>query len=270
MIILCHYEGNYEWMDGPGRICLESIKKHNPKARLVVFTDKAPPNLPGEVVSCDQYAQLSKEVHTVYKPMGPNPGEWEWRCLNRWFLYAIFCTERHIGQIYSQDLDVLCFCDVEKENKKWELGADISCCHVLNDSACYTMGQCYIRDTRWLLEFTYWTGWLFQNPESKDWFKIYEQGKGIVNDMTLWTQFIQSKGIPCNDLDEIRQGSGWDANLALWKPDWHHNDEGKVITFEGGKPYGNRHGRRVRLNNLHCWGPWKHRVEELWLSSLAS
>lgn len=241
--------------------CVKSIKTHSPDCRIVRFGNKKPIECPYEFEPLDRWNRSSGTFSSVFETHQKYDRWCILRAINRWLVFYDYCLEKGIREFFTLDSDVLIFCDLDRMNQLWS-EAPISVQYVPSCTLS-TLGCSYIRDIRVIAEFRTWLMKLYQDK------KALERFGGDDCDMGLWTDFLRTNlQWKWNDLYQPREGTVFDCNLTL-TDGWKAENGSKAFVWKNHKPYAVYKGQEVQLNSMHCWGPWKTRMEELWRRSIS-
>jgi hypothetical protein len=246
--------------------CVESTRKHSPDSRIIRLGD--PTSIKG---ICEFYPE--EDYHRTYDDFVKNyehhcelPDFCVFRSVGRWMMFRDFCREKGIDEFFTMDCDVMVFCNLEEENKRY-FSPYLSCMNPNRSFGCLTLGCSYVRNLGLLDSFIDWTLDLYRNKSSETWKDITQYN---VSDMELWTWFLRlHPEWIWNDLCEIKDGGTFDPNLCIVSG-WDNDGVSKSIQWTGGKPIGRYAGLDTGLKCLHCWGIWKYRMEALWKLCLSS
>lgn len=240
--------------------CVKSINAHSPGARIVRFgTEKSIKGL-CEFEPISRWTRSSATFSSVYVHHHPCKPWFTLRSINRWFVFYDYCLANGIKTFFSLDSDVLIFGDLDKTEKVW--GETPISVQYVSSCTMSTLGCCFIRDISIIADFGAWLMQLYQTK------KVVERLGGDVCDMGLWTLFLRDRPEwRWNDLYQPREGTVFDCNLTL-TDGWKAENGSKAFVWKNHKPYAVYKGQEVQLNSMHCWGPWKTRMEELWRRSI--
>lgn len=237
-----------DWNDSL-QICVASLRRKNRKNLITVFGDSRTAKGDYKRESIWTYTDKIFESFLDYHYTGQNSCAREWFCIMRWFVIWEYCRRHGINEFLFCDSDVLVFSAADEIlPKEFDYG--------------WTSGISVFNRIKPLQEFCEWlpSALTEQFKEPGDW-----------NDMTLWQQFAVHHCTSRNV--KFFNQPDWDyavdPNLSL-TDGWDGNGDGKLIQFDRQGPWGTFENRKVRLHNLHCWGPFKQQMKDLWMKSLAA
>jgi len=200
----------------------------------------------------------------LYDHLSTNPEFIEKFCFLRWFAVRTMMERANLDRIFYADSDVMLYCDVTEENKKFEQ-FDMTLVHRCCGSTSFMSKESLSTFCDYMLdiykekeEFAY--GDLlnkFSNmrKHNKD---------GGVCDMTLLDRFHyeDSKGGgPCRigEMTHVIEESTYDHNINTDEGIYDHDGRSKNIVWKDGNPYcyNKNLKREIRFNALHYQGPAK-------------
>lgn len=233
--------------------CLESIKTHSPTALIKLLTNH------------DCTVGSAHEFVMVYQHHSGNPDHFECACIARWFAYYDYCQAHGIKDFFTCDSDVLVFCDLDHAaNAYRQFDLTVSKGSEEYRGQCWSVGEMFIFNLDALKEFLKFVLWIYWHPDSH--YSKHLFASGSVNDMVLWTEFLRQDGrFRFADTSSGKPGMAFDHHLCVID-DWDNDGTSKKLRWENHQPhcFNTTLNRDVRLLSLHCWGPWKTRMQELW------
>lgn len=258
-IIIIH-QGNPFYLS----TCIHHAKVYNPNNKIYLLGDESNRHLADEQVShvliSDYYTQ-AEAFEPLYRHQTTNPYHYNLFCFQRWFLLKEFMEAMHFEHVFVCESDELLFCDVEKENIIY-LNVDFT---ILNDHLANSILMSYPG----IVKFTEFLTSAYSDTELKSTIdKLYQtrfyKGKrvymGGIDDMTLFSLYIQQHNGQIPDLGSPINGSCWDTGI--------HHDTGflmengiKKITWIDDLPYATyKNGEKVRMLGIHFLGG--HKMKE--------
>lgn len=241
--------------------CTNSIATHSPGSRIIVIGR----GVKGmDFVPQDNFLTEYKKFLPHYSHHSPNSREFELICLRRWFVILEYTRTIEMDQFIQLDSDVLCFCDFRS------LADEIRKATIWSPHASFTG----IFDRHGLAMFCKAINWMYQHRESKaykrleDKYRAHSTCTGI-SDMTLMEWFMSTRK-HLNLCDYTKRTDVIDTNICQTH-DFMSDGDRKRLFFLNGYPYAvARDGRIVRMNTLHCWGPYKQKMSTIWQRSRES
>lgn len=243
------------------RLCVESIRTHSPASKIIII-GKGVRDF--EFVPEDNFLQQYNQFLPHYVHMSPNGVDFELRSIRRWFVINEYVQTIEMDQFIHIDSDVLCFCDFHK------LLDEIKKSDIWSPHASFTG----VFDRHGLAMFCKAILWIYQHKESKAWKTMSARYTGRnsctgVSDMNLMDWFMSTRKhlSLCNPAE---RGDIVDANICLPQGLLADGDR-KRLFFLDGLVYGVAANERVvRMNTLHCWGPYKRKMRKIWERSRQS
>lgn len=237
------------------RYCLESLRTHSPASKVTIIGEDVSGH---EFVSEAPYLEAYNRFLPTYEHHSPNPPHFELLCLRRWMVINEYIRAMGIEECVSFDSDVMCFCNLKE---------------TLTSSVPITFYSyqafAWIKGREGLGEVVERILWIYANKDSQEWKALLsevESGKRpSICDMSILELFMANQ--PYRDLGfESPHGrcSVFDRNICETFNFMVQGDR-KRIFFYDGHPYAITTARNiVRLNTVHCWGPYKRRMDTIW------
>lgn len=114
--ILVFHRGNAVYLE----CCLNQAKKYNPDSRIILLGDSSNAQIKmAEHYNADDFLG-AKEFKPLYKHCSFLSYDFEWVCIERWFAIRDFVRATGINRFLHIDTDVLLFCNVTEEAKRFE------------------------------------------------------------------------------------------------------------------------------------------------------
>lgn len=257
----CGFPG-YELLEGVWReclkLCVESIHVHSPSSRIVIIGDKVKDF--DYVPQANFLSQYNKLV-PYYEHFSPNSPDFELRSIRRWFVINEYVQTIEMDQFIHLDSDVLCFCDfsrLENEMRKTS---------IWSPHASFTG----VFDRHGLAMFCKAILWIYRHKDSKAWKRMRDRyiAKASctgISDMNLMEWFMSTRK-HLDLCDWATRTDVIDTNICHCLGYMVDGDR-KRLFFLNGFPYAVAvDGRIVRMNTLHCWGPYKDKMAVIWKRS---
>lgn len=208
-----------------------------------------------------------EQLRKVFRHRSPNDFQFEWRSIKRWIIFRDYCLQHDLKQFFTMDSDVLLFCNVDKQAGFWgESEMSLFNPH----PGAMSVGSVFFHTLRPLEMFCGWLQCVYEGHDQGAYDFLYANHPNIT-DMALWNVFLmRHPEISHNFLDHPRNNKAFDSNLCVFDGGWENDGTSKVIHFKQGYPWARCNGSKVRLNCIHCWGKWKHRIDELYQQAIAS
>lgn len=238
------------------RYCVESLRVHSPRSRVIIIGENVPDF---ECVNEQPYHEAYDKFLPTYVHHSPNPPDFELRCLRRWMVIAEYVRTTDIKEYVCFDSDVMCFCDLS-ETLKTDQQFSFYSPHA---------SFAWVHDRQGMEHFVEKILWVYANKDSAEW-KAMENDflynrRPVVGDMNMMDWFMSSQ--PSQHLGLVSphgRQDVFDRNICETFDFMAHGDR-KRIFFLDGQPYALTSTRHVvRMNTLHCWGPYKPRMDEIW------
>lgn len=234
--------------------CLESIRVHSPGSRVMLLGNEL-----GELPHYDSkdYLKRFEEFEPHYEHHSPNPRYFEIRCIRRWFAICEFVRTTDMTEFICIDSDVMTFCDYgsliqeAKQSPLWSPHASVV----------------WVFDRHGLEEFCDYIMDVYVHKDGPEWQRMLsdfnEHRCAVIGDMNLIEGFMRDRP-HLNFCDAKTRDNVIDGNICVTRGFMADGDR-KRIFFWDGFPYAMTDRRTVvRMNSLHCWGPYKPRMEEIW------
>ncbi|MDO4582962.1 MAG: hypothetical protein Q4D62_02555 [Planctomycetia bacterium] len=263
-IIVVH-QGN----SPPLEICLRQARKSNPQARIVWLHGAS--DHPLDFVECHSFqnSDLFQEVpffHSIYQHFSSsNSLEAERFCMSRWLIVRNFMRREKLTRCLGIDSDVLLFCDVREEARRFEPYA-MTFAHW---NATQNLIHCnFIQNVAALESFTEYMLQVYQNQDLLERVKQTSHKKGNryrVSDMSLFYDW--SCHVPfrfCFYEDFYVDGIFFDSCI-----DFTHDFQAsrylpgifrpfKRITWRNERPYATlKNGLQAPMKTIHYHGDLK-------------
>jgi hypothetical protein len=196
---------------------LSQSRAYNPDVNIYLIGDRKTNkfNRIVEHVDYKNHSKSANEFKRYYKHLSSQPYSLELFCFQRWFIINEFVREKNISKWFAVDSDVMIFCEVEKEMKKFSdydlmliseksAGHSIWTKDILDEFCCFLMSA--YRDKN-------------KNYERMVDHYQYLQDRGMkggVCDMTAIGLFVQEvkKNKKIGFLTDIVDGSAYDSMLS--------------------------------------------------------
>lgn len=205
----------------------------------------------------DSFFDSVWDFKNKYVHLSTNDAGYEVICIVRWFIINDFCKRHNIDKFFYCDSDVMLYCDITEEQKKF---ADYRCTMTHNISA----GITFINDLRVLDEYhdlckrVYSKEDKFNFNKCKQHFENLQANNraGGVCDMTLWSIY-RNIGNPGDygETSAIINDSTFDHNIN--GDDGYETENGiKKVYWKDNKPYCKKIwlDRLIRFNCIHFQG----------------
>jgi len=257
-IIFFHY-GTSDYL----KYSIKSAKKNNPNSRIILLTNQENHSisLPDgcEKHLLDDYSDGYNKFVDVYEHLSTNDKFYEFICFARWFVIHEFVVRHNIPRFFYADSDVLLFCDIEEEAKKFE-----TCKFTVTN--CVSAGITFVNDVDVLKQYcdlcmnVYTRKDMFSYDRvSFHYMLLQKNGRaGGVSDMNLW-DIMRRDGMNnpgmVGETSSIINGSTFDHNIN--QSDGYEMENGmKKITWKKGIPYVKNTwlDKDIRFNCLHMQG----------------
>lgn len=240
--------------------CLESIKVHSPRSRVILIGSDL-----GDLLhyNCADFLKRYEEFVPLYEHHSPNPEWFELRCIKRWFVTAEFLRTTDMKDFIALDSDVLTFCDYHdliaeaRTSPFWAPHASVA----------------WIFDRHGIEEFCDYIMETYRNKDGAEWQRMLADYRGhqkaVVGDMNLIEGFMRNRTFANLSVPHGRDNV-LDLNVCLTDGFMADGDRKRLFWLDG-RPYAMTDRRAiVRMNTLHCWGPYKPRIGEIWKRSRES
>lgn len=200
----------------------------------------------------------------LYDHLSTNPEHIEKFCFLRWFVVRTFMRKFNFDRIFHADSDVMLYCDVTEENKKYEQ-FDMTLIHRACGSTSYMSVDSIDRFCNYLIGiYRDKTSFAYDELRAKFNNMRKHNKDGGVCDMTLLERFHYEDtagGGPCRigEMSHVFGDATFDHNINVDDGVYEHNGQHKSITFKDGIPYcfHKNLNKQVRFNGLHFQGPAK-------------
>jgi hypothetical protein len=238
-------------------VSVQSIRKSTPSIDVVVVGDNRDIEKFGaKFVHFKDYYKTAARFEKVYVHGGNLPEEWQRFTITRWLILADYVEKSKIKEpIFTCDHDVISFADWTKEGYRYK---DADYTYSLVDNFHYSACEGFVNNANVLRAFSEFIIKYFQDGR-------HPAGHEM-NDMHAWRKFsvANPKFKWANTIDVV-DGAIMDRNVADIYRNYENDGKTKLITFEDGRAYclDTKTGNRVRFLSLHCWGPWKNRMQYL-------
>ena len=184
--------------------------------------------------------------------------------IKRWFYILEFVKRNNITNFMCTDWDVVFFCDIDKEGKRFKR-YDFT----VNNKI--SLGLSFWNNTIALQDFVRFILRVYSNQKSTEAIRVlshYENRRkakkpGGVCDMTFAGRFASDSGYKTIDTYDIHDNSIFDNNIKIvdgWQADKMSGL--KNIFFENGNAYcfNTKSKTNVRFNCTHLFGGYKSRI----------
>lgn len=205
------------------------------------------------------------EFTRLYDHLSTNPKNVELFCFVRWFAIKKFMEVFEYDRIFYADTDVMVYCDVTEEEKKYEQ-FDMTLIHRCCGSTSFISKTAINDFCSFMLD-------IYRDKEGHSYGELLNKFSnmqkhnkdGGVCDMTLLEMFHYADsagGGPCKvgEMTHVIDNSTFDHNINVDDGGvYDHNGHHKNIIFEDGIPYcfHKKLDRLVKFNALHYQGPAK-------------
>ncbi|MFT3990116.1 MAG: hypothetical protein QM680_01780 [Luteolibacter sp.] len=252
---------------------LYQARHSNPTRPVFLLGDgNAPEGIPA-VDSQSLESDLSQKFRSVFKPMSPNPPEFELMCYLRWFYLLKFLEQHDLEEAFYFDSDVLVYDDCEKVRQA-VLSQNLQCGLSIPEQSfdSYTWTACghasywRISILRDFCEFCVRSytdeSYLELYGQKIRWQKSQGIRGGICDMTTLYLFWVERSGEIAN-LARISGNMVVDHNVVCSGnsiPDEYSHEHGiKRIIFEEGMPYFTTQADRkpVLAHSIHFQGARK-------------
>lgn len=205
------------------------------------------------------------EFQERYEHLSTNPASIELFCFLRWFAIKKFMEAFEYDRIFYADTDVMIYCDVTEEEKKYEQ-FDMTLIHRCCGSTSFISKTAITDFCNFTLDIYRNKGGHLYGELLNKFSNMQKHNKaGGVCDMTLLEMFHYADSVgggPCKvgEMTHVIDNSTFDHNINVDDGGvYDHNGHHKNIIFEDGIPYcfHKRLDRLVKFNALHYQGPAK-------------
>lgn len=261
MDVIIYHEGGFDGL----KWCIESLRTHSPQSRIILIGKDVPVY---EVIPEGDLLESWNRFEPFYEHHSINPPEFEKRCFRRWFVTMEYVKRSNIRRFMAIDSDVLTFCNLR------ETGFEIEAMLRSGDFRGEVIVP-WIFTRRGIELFCAFMHRVYESKsQCEEWKRIMEsyveRRVPVITDIGLIDEFLR----PCKHLnlfDPNGRNDVFDNNICLTGNGFMSHLDRKRIVFWGGLPYAMTSDRRiVRMNSLHCWGPYKQQMEAIWKRSIES
>ncbi len=238
---------------------LSQVKVSNPRASIHLIGDGNNRIFRSFVYHHDyrEYFREASEFGRVYRHHSIHGYDFELFCFQRWFILRDFLIAHKIERCFHMDPDVMVYCDLEEEAKKF-----LDCDFTLNS---------YIS-----AHTSFWNNLAALDKFCQFIMDLYHRGGAEIyrkaaspqdpfngfSDMTACWLFYLAGFARIGDSNAIIDGATHDINIRLSRHGdsfFEMHDGFKTIHWQGGIPSGTllETRQKVKFNTLHCQGPAK-------------
>lgn len=202
----------------------------------------------------------------LYDHLSTNPEFIEKFCFLRWFALRTMMERANIDRVFYADSDVMLYCNVTEENKKFEqFGMTLAhrCC-----------GSTSFMSKKTLNDFCNYLIGIYKNKEGFEYHELLNKFSNMRNynkhggvcDMTLLDKFHYAQDIgggPCivGEMTQVINNETYDHNLNCDEGVYDSDARGakNIVWGEDGNPYCYHQllKKQVKFNALHYQGPAK-------------
>ncbi|MBI3583561.1 MAG: hypothetical protein HY096_06370 [Nitrospinae bacterium] len=249
---------------------LKQARYSNPDTDIYIIGDKSNDRFNFiRHVLIDDYSRMASSFEKVYKHYSTNSYQFELFCIQRWFILSEFMEREKIKNIFMCDSDLMIYCDISEQNKRFED---------------YIVSYCYPNyqdNYRWSASAhnSFWTSDAI-NSFCSFIFEIYTTDKvkiledkwnyhisnkipGGICDMTLLYLFAKGSDNKICNLLKVMGGSVYDDNINCsenyFRNEYQIKNNKKEIVWEDNHPYcyNTNLNRKIKFLTLHFQGSAK-------------
>lgn len=249
--------------------CLNQAKKFNPDSRIILLGDSANAHLKvAEHYNADDFPG-AREFKPLYKHCSHLSYDFEWRCIERWFIMRDFVRLTGINRFLHIDTDVLLFCNVTQEAERFEnCDATVARWDEQRLMAHYLL----VNNADFLEDFCLYMTNLYSNEnEVQRLIRKNTNPKGNrvrppwISDMSLLSDYYDQKQPNFYFLENaLQQDVGFDNRITDsngYRAEWGllRKQRIKKIRFENGLPIAwTTDGKRIPMKMLHYHSSTKY------------
>lgn len=242
---------------------VKQARKWNPAAPIFVVSDVRQRALEryATVVPLQEHMAAANAFAHDYTHHSANPAAFELFCFQRWFILRSLMEAKALRRVVHLDSDVLCFTDFVGEFARlgdFDVGIVgfqgpqsmlISSPHFVK-GLCERIVRLFTEERAALAEL--FEKWRQNSPDT------------AVSDMHALHTFLAGSGLRSVDLSVVRDGAVYD-DVIHESGGCEMSDGIKKIEWRGNEPWvrQSRGGDAVRLKTIHCQGPSKGRIVDL-------
>lgn len=262
MVVIIYQSGSSPCL----RYCIESLRVHSARSRVIVIGDDVK-NLPAgcDFVSEQPFLETYNRFLPTYEHHSPNPPEFELLCLRRWMVIAEYVRAAGIQEFVCFDSDVIFFCDL---NDTLQSSAEFSLYSEHVGAFVWVRGNGLDSLVSTILEVyadkggDAWKGMLSQ---------LESGAKPSISDMGMVEHVMtMTQPAPLGLCSPHGKQAIFDRNICATF-DFMVQGDRKRLFFMDGYPYAvTANGYVVKMNTIHCWGPYKKRMDAVWQLSRTS
>lgn len=245
-------------------LCLNQVKKFNPDSRIILLGDSANAHLKiAEHYNADDFTSAA-EFKPLYQHRSFLSYDFEWRCIERWFVMRDFIRQTGIKRFLHIDTDVLLFCNITQEAARFE-GYDATVARW--DDQRLLAHYLLVNNADFLEDFCSYMTSLYSNENEVQRLTLKNTNKNPyvnrmdppwISDMSLLCDYYDQKKPNFFFLENtLKQGIGFDNRITdtagfieeLWI---RRKQRIKKIRFENGLPIvWTTDGKRIPMKILH-------------------
>tara|TARA_A100001515_G_scaffold134952_1_gene125514 strand:+ start:205 stop:1017 length:813 start_codon:yes stop_codon:yes gene_type:complete len=238
---------------------LKQAVTSNPDSDIYLLGDESNEKYATDVkyYAYDNFFEDVWDFKKIYTHLSTNDAGYEVICIVRWFIMNRFCKKHNIDKFFYCDSDVMLYCDITEEQKKF---ANYRCTMTHNISA----GITFINDLTVLDEFHTLCNNIYSKEDMFNFNKCKLHYKNLQNsgrqggvcDMTIWSIY-RNIGNPGDygETSAIIDDSTFDHNIN--GDDGYETENGiKKFFWRDNKPYCKKLwlDREIKFNCIHFQG----------------
>lgn len=285
---------------------MRSIRNRDPDVVIFLITNISDPNfisiakeLKVELVDVAKFETSLEKLKKLYVNETPNSTDFNIMTLGRWFVLARFCSEAHISKVMLIDHDCMLFSSVSSITARcsdFSLACVNECVppYVVNSLEpllCFTDNvlSAYAYPNNSIRRFTSQDDVPCEMTFFRSMIRLYSAtawpsstGKRILPrpfsylDLGAlakeYDERCPSSFVTCDpqlSRHEFNDSQSWETTES------DYGTYGKKLTWVKGRPYGKIPSlgpawTNIRFEMLHCWGPWKDKMKEIYARSTKS
>jgi hypothetical protein len=259
-IVVFHF-GNPPFL----KTCMQQARKTNPDARIFLLGDETNKGLGyAEHHHYAAYARKALAFTKIYRHLSLNGVEYELFCMQRWFMLQEFMESIGIPRCFMMDSDVMVYCDLAVEYRRYYQHKFTVNCHWGGGSS-YVSSIAAVKELCDSMTSAYdgTDPYLTARMESLFDLVVKFEGAGGISDMFFVKNFFDGNSFTIGETAIVQDGSAFDHNIKSHAPTWEGENGIKKIRWKGNVPYCRRmdNGMDVRFCTLHFQGNAKPLME---------